>query len=256
MSSIEGVAGKVFTKLGLTVTRSSTLENRLPVEASESESQIIGRVRPFTMTSSSRIWSLLKSVQYIQENSIPGDFVECGVWRGGSVMAMAFQLSSLGVTDRRIWLYDTFEGMTPPSTADVETVGGMSAEDLLARTNVADGNNVWCVAGLGDVKANLTLTGYPSNQFTFVQGDVAQTLLDSVPESISLLRLDTDWYESTKAELEFLYPRLTTGGVCILDDYGQWAGARLAVDEFFQDLGARPLMNPIDYSGRIFVKPN
>jgi hypothetical protein len=91
-------------------------------------------------------------------------------------------------------------------------------------------------------------------QFTLVAGDVAQTLHEQVPETISLLRLDTDWYESTKLGLEVLYPRLAVGGVCILDDYGHWAGARQAVDEYFAAAGHRPFMHPIDYSGRIFVK--
>ncbi len=169
-------------------------------------------------------------------------------------MAMAKELRALGVNDRRIWLYDTFAGMTAPTSADIEAGSGVTAREMLATTPVQDGDNVWCVAGRADVEANVRSTGYPFEQFTFVEGDVAQTLRQNAPEKISLLRLDTDWYESTKVELEVLYPRLSVGGVCILDDYGHWQGARKAVDEYFDKLGFRPYMHPIDYSGRVMIK--
>jgi O-methyltransferase len=113
---------------------------------------------------------------------------------------------------------------------------------------------VWCVAGINDVRANVMSTGYPQENFTFVEGDVTQTLQETIPERIALLRLDTDWYESTRAGLDALYPRLEVGGVCILDDYGHWQGARQAVDDYFAQQGHRPYMHPIDYSGRVFIK--
>lgn len=204
------------------------------------------------MTSPQRLWSLINAVSYVVSERIPGDLAECGVWRGGSVMAMAAQLNRLNSHDRRIWLYDTFEGMTDPTEKDVEAGSGVRAADMLQSTPVADGNNVWCVASIEDVRANVLSTGYPSDRFEFVKGDVAQTLLTDVPDQLSLLRLDTDWYESTRLGLEILYPRLSVGGVCILDDYGHWEGARVAVDEYFAD--RRPLMHQIDYSGRIFIK--
>jgi O-methyltransferase len=206
------------------------------------------------MTSPERLWSLLGAVRHVVFTEVPGDFVECGVWRGGSVMAMAKELRALGITDRKIWLYDTFAGMTAPTSADIEAGSGITARDMLATTPVQDGDNVWCVAGRADVEANVRSTGYPFEQFTFVEGDVAQTLRENAPKEISLLRLDTDWYESTKVELEVLYPRLSVGGVCILDDYGHWQGARKAVDEYFDNLGFRPYMHPIDYSGRVMIK--
>jgi len=248
--AINSVAGLV----GLQVSRTNSAAVRLPVEATAADAALIASLRPYTMTSGERLWSLLNAVRHVIDEGLPGDFAECGVWRGGSVMAMAKQLSALGVNDRRIWLYDTFAGMTAPTTADVEAGTGITAETMLAETAVGDGNNVWCVAGLSDVQANVRSTGYPFDQFTFVEGEVAITLKQSVPESISLLRLDTDWYESTKLGLEILYPRLVVGGVCILDDYGHWQGARTAVDEYFEATGHRPFMHPIDYSGRVFIK--
>jgi len=253
--SFEELVGKTASRFGLSVSRTATLEARLPIESSPQDRKIIASVRPFTMTSSERIWSLLRAVDYVHKNNVAGDFVECGVWRGGSVMAMIAQLQTLNAPERKIWLYDTFEGMTAPTSHDVDSVGGVSAAQLLNATEVAGGNNVWCVASLEDVEANLSKTNYSPEQLVFVKGDVALTLKESSPEKIALLRLDTDWYESTKAELEILYPKLVPGGVCILDDYGHWQGARKAVDDYFEQLGARPLLMPIDFSGRIFTKP-
>jgi O-methyltransferase len=240
--------------MGLNVSRLHPKIQRLPIEATDAERQLIESVRPYTMTSAERIWSLVQAVRYVVGEAVPGDFVECGVWRGGSVMAMANELTALNQADRRIWLYDTFEGMTAPTEKDVEAVSGVAAQQLLDTTQVGDGNNVWCVASQDDVERNLRLTGYPMDQFNFVRGDVAQTLKTQTPAQIAILRLDTDWYESTKVGLEVLYPRLVTGGVCVFDDYGHWRGARTAVDEYFAERGLRPFMHPIDFSGRVFVK--
>lgn len=241
-------------RLGLEVSRVGSAQARLPIEASDEDAALIASLRPYTMTSAERLWSLMNAVRYVVDENLPGDFAECGVWRGGSVMAMALELRRLGATDRRIWLYDTFAGMTAPTGRDVEAHTGRTAAQMMLATEVGDGNNVWAHATRGDVEANLATTGYPAENLVYVEGDVAVTLQKSVPEAISLLRLDTDWYESTRLGLEVLYPRLVIGGVCILDDYGHWQGARTAVDEYFAGRGERPFMHPIDYSGRLFVK--
>ncbi len=254
MNKLERAISATASRIGISISRLSSQASSLPVEATRGDAELIASLQEYTMTSPQRLWSLLGAVRHVVDNRIPGDFVECGVWRGGSVMAMARQLGALGVNDRRIWLYDTFAGMTQPTSSDVEAGSGVSAEALLATTPLGDGDNVWCVAGRADVEANVRSTGYAFEQFKFVEGDVAQTLRQNAPEKISLLRLDTDWYESTKVELEVLYPRLSVGGVCILDDYGHWQGARKAVDEYFDKLGLRPYMHPIDYSGRVMIK--
>lgn len=256
MTLLAGFVSKTAQRFGFSVSRSSTLASRLPVEASATDRQTIETIKPFTMTTSQRIWSLLQAVDYTVNQPIPGDFVECGVWRGGSIMAMTRRLLELGSSDRMIWLYDTFEGMTAPSDEDVEEPSGKSAHKLLRDTpiNGADEVNVWCIAHLDEVHANVLSTGYPESALRFVKGDVDVTLRETVPEEIALLRLDTDWYQSTRTSLEVLFPKLAIGGVCILDDYGHWGGARKAVDEYFDDYGFRPLMHPIDFSGRIFLK--
>ena len=251
----ERVIGGVFNRAGLSVQRTSSIGKQLPVETTPEERVLIAAVEPYTMTSHTRIWSLLRAVTYIHAQQIPGAIVECGVWRGGSMMAVALQLRELDATDRHLWLYDTYEGMTRPTDEDREAVTGVSAQSMLSSTPIGDGNNVWCMADERDVRTNMASTDYPTDRLHFVKGDVAETLTRSRPESVSLLRLDTDWYASTKAELELLYSRLVPGGICILDDYGHWEGARKAVDEYFEVNPPRPLMMPIDYSSRVFTKP-
>ncbi len=255
MKRYEQVIDRTARRLGLQISRAASAHDRLPADATDADAALISILRPYSMTSAERLWAVLNGVRYVVAEGIQGDLVECGVWRGGSMMAAAHELRRLCVADRRIWLYDTFAGMTAPTDADVEAASGISASQMLSTTEVGDGNNVWCMAGRADVEGNMRSTGYPFDQFVFVEGDVTETLKNSSPERISLLRLDTDWYESTRAGLEHLYPRLAVGGVCILDDYGHWEGARRAVDEYFDNRKSRPLMIPIDYSGRIFLKP-
>lgn len=219
------------------------------VEATRADLEIMKSVGPFTMTSKERIWALINAVDYTLKANISGDYVECGVWRGGSSMAIALKLLQQGETSRPIWLYDTFCGMTAPVDCDKEARSGRSAKDIYLQDDVR------CAAGLDEVKQNLMSTGYPSDSLNFVQGDIQVTLTHTIPESIALLRLDTDWYESTKVEMETLFPRLSGGGVCIIDDYGHWEGAKKAVDEYLASSKLSVLLNRIDDTGRIFVKP-
>ena len=255
MRLYEKLVDRAARRFGLQVSRISSNGNNLPAEVAREDRLLIDRVQPYTMTSPERLWSLIDGVRFVIEENLEGDFVECGVWRGGSVMAMALELNRLGVSDRNLWLYDTFTGMTEPTDTDVESGTGKRAADLLRTTDVGDGNNIWCVADRTDVEANIASTGYPTGLMTLVEGDVSETLHRTLPSEVALLRLDTDWYESTKSCMEMLYPKLIPGGVCILDDYGHWAGARRAVDEYFDKHGPRPFMHVIDYGGRVFMKP-
>jgi predicted O-methyltransferase YrrM len=104
------------------------------------------------------------------------------------------------------------------------------------------------------VRANLARTNYDPQLINFVLGPVEQTIPATMPSEIALLRLDTDWYESTRHELEHLWPLLRVGGVLIIDDYGHFQGARQAVDEFFGRQPHRPLLHRVDYSARVAVK--
>jgi len=203
-----------------------------------------------TMTSLERAYALYRSVRYVANRGIPGDFVECGVWRGGSCMLMAQTLLSctgeLSSIDRTIYLYDTFTGMTEPGDEDVIAWNGRSVRERFERFAS------WAVTR-EEVEANLRGTGYPPERLVFVEGDIVDTLDSVRPETIALLRLDTDWYASTAAELDALYPLLVPGGVIIIDDYGHFKGARKAVDEYFEK-HSEPLFLRADYTGRVAVK--
>lgn len=206
---------------------------------------------PYTMTGPEKQYALHNAVRWVIETDRPGAFVECGVWKGGSIMMIAATLKMLGITDRDIYLYDTFEGMTPPTEADVDWKGN-KVSDLLAESEKDAA--IWACSALDEVRDNLSKTGYPMERFKFIKGDVLGTIPKFMPDEICLLRLDTDWYESVKHGLVHLFPRLLKGGVLILDDYGWYKGARKAVDEYFGDLPEQYLMHRIDHSGRLIIK--
>ncbi len=223
-------------------------------DATDRDRSIYERVRPYTMTSEARVWALIRAVDYLDENEIAGDFVECGVWRGGSAMAMMLACQGDGRQARHVWLYDTFEGMSPPTDLDVEIQSDRSASEILASTPFSEASPMWAYSPRVEVEFNVASTGYPEECVTIAEGDVVATLRSTAPERIALLRLDTDWYESTLAELEVLFPKLVAGGVCIIDDYGHWGGSRRAVDEYFARQSTKPLLSRIDYTGRILIK--
>ena len=143
--------------------------------------------------------------------------------------------------------------MTQPNAKDVSFMGH-AATELLARDEKIPSGNHWCWATIDDVRSNVSTLGYPVEKIKFVEGDVMKTIPDHAPDKIAFLRLDTDWYESTKHELTHLFPRLKQGGVLIIDDYGHWKGAREAVDEYFAVHNYKPLLHRIDYTGRCLVK--
>jgi O-methyltransferase len=220
-----------------------------PVDFDRTDVALVKAVRQYTMTSMERLYSLRRAVSYVVLKEVPGAIVECGVWRGGSMMAVARTLLELGVTDRDLFLFDTFEGMTAPSNED-RTYFGTTATNMLRNPK----SSTWAVASLDDVRAAMRSTGYPEVLIHYIQGPVADTVPAEAPDTIALLRLDTDFYESTKHELVHLYPRLSLAGVLIIDDYGFWLGARKATDEFLLESKANILLNRIDDSGRIGVK--
>jgi O-methyltransferase len=227
-------------------------QHAFPLDFEEADKELYRRVGPYTMTTPPRIYALVRAVEYVAARELPGAIVECGVWRGGSMMAAALTLLRLGATDRELYLYDTFAGMPPPSEADT-TRSGEHAADLLAHED--QDSHLLAIASLADVRDAVLGVGYPEERIRFVEGRVENTLPADAPEEIAVLRLDTDWYESTKHELVHLYPRLAPGGVLILDDYGHWQGARRAVDEYLAERGVSLLLNRIDGTARIAVKP-
>lgn len=255
----------------------------------EDASQIIAFTAPYTMTTPQCVTATVNAVRHVVRNGVPGDIVECGVWLGGSSMAMAMALlesmpSALDLTMRplsdgdiaalkaefekvldqprreamkflpsnavpeavrRLWLFDTFEGMTRPTRLD-----GQEANDAW-RSHAPD----WLRVGLETVQDHMRLTGYPSGAITYVKGPVERTLPGTVIKQIAVLRLDTDWYASTKAELENLWPLVSPGGVMILDDYACWPGCQQAVDEYFGPPGQSTVTTfPIGAFGIVIIK--
>jgi hypothetical protein len=216
---------------------------------SPEDRRIVERALPYTMTSVARLQAVVDATRFCVRRQVTGAFAECGVWRGGSVLAMILTLQELGVQDREIHLYDTFEGMTRPTEEDVSELDG-SALDAWTKAG-EQGQRAWPEVfgddrfNEDDVRRTLLSTGYPAEHIRLVRGPVEETLPTHAPERLALLRLDTDWYESTRHELLHLYPRLVDGGVLIIDDYGHWQGARQAPPL---------LLSRTDYTGRIAVK--
>lgn len=247
---IKAVIHKSFRLFGLDVVRFPSNEHLCPPDFRNDEIKIIDEVRPWTLTSAERIYAVIQAVRYICASPIEGAIVECGVWKGGSMAAVAKTLLQMQDVRRDLYLFDTFEGMTEPTTQDVDYSGKQASEIMLE-----DSGYRCADAPLQQVKEVLYGTGYPKEKIHFVQGRVEETIPASAPDTISLLRLDTDWYASTKHELVHLFPRLSRAGVIIIDDYGHWRGSRQACDEYFTQNRIPILLNRIDYTGRIALKP-
>ena len=228
------------------------------VEADPEDVALIEEALPYTMTGVMRLRALIDSVRYCINAEIPGDFVECGVWRGGSVLTMIRTLQQLGVDDREIHLFDTFEGMTEPTEHDISRAEGRALEAW--QEAQAENSTPWSYVfgpeafNEEGVRRLLLDTGYPAERLHFVRGPVEETVPESAPGDIALLRLDTDWYESTRHEMRHLYPRLARGGVLIIDDYGHWEGARRAVDEHLAEAGEPLLLTAVDYTARVAIR--
>lgn len=223
----------------------------IPADIDEEASAIIRAVRPYTMTNAEKLYAVIMAARYVTRHEIPGAVVECGVWRGGSMHAIARALDAVGVHERDLYLFDTYEGMTAPGSRD-RRGDGRSATDLLA--SYGKKSRVWAYASLEDVQEGFRQVPYPQEKLHFIKGPVEQTIPDKAPDRIAVLRLDTDWYESTAHELVHLYDRLMPGGVLLLDDYGWWQGSREAVDEFLARTGARLYLARTG-SGRVAIKP-
>lgn len=232
----------IIRKLGFDLVRYPALGS------DELKMRIFNSVKSYTITSPEKISALIDATKYIAKQKIDGAFVECGVWKGGSVMTMALTLKETGDL-RDIYLYDTFSGMVAPSDVD-----GELAMKAYSKSGTSGSFSKWLCSPVEEVQKNIFETGYPKDKLNFVKGRVEDTIPGTIPEKIALLRLDTDFYESTKHELKHLFPILSPGGIIIIDDYGTWQGARKAVDEYIEENKVCIFLNRIDSEGRIAVK--
>ena len=250
---LKRILSKVFDQIGFEIHKKGTVRE-FPIDFDNASIEIIKSTKPFTLTSKERTFALIEAVKYVTNHQIPGDIVECGVWKGGSLMIIAKTLINLKNQEKEIFLFDTFEGMTKPKEFDIPSSGRFDALDIFEKLKTGDDSSNWSKADLNEVKNNLYSTGYNKEKFHFIKGKVESTLPQFAPEKISILRLDTDWYESTLYVLIHLFPKLVKGGVLIIDDYGYWKGSKKAVDEYFAKNTTKILLNRIDSTGRIAVK--
>lgn len=190
----------------------------------------------------------VEALRHILRHNIEGAIVECGVESGSKEYEWIKELQKTN-TLRDIYMYDTFAGLVRPTAFDYTCPGAkhysMNSADVYSRWKqgvLNETTNDWCYTPLEKVQARLQGTGYPEDKLHYVVGDVMETLKDksTIPEKIAILRLDTDWYESSKFELEQMYDNVVSGGVVIFDDYFHWDGQRRATDEFFASRGMRP----------------
>jgi hypothetical protein len=205
---------------------------------------LLGKTEIETMTSPERIAGLHTALINIHKNNIPGDFVECGIYKAGNIVIAKKFFDSVNLV-KTVYGYDTFEGMTPPTEKDSKKA-----------------KRVWngkakCEAGHDTVLEILSGHNINETDVRLIKGDVGKTLRveDNLPKQISILRLDTDFYDSTKVELEVLYPRLESGGYLIIDDYGHWAGCKAAVNEYFGEEFVKEHFEILDYTGIMYRKP-
>lgn len=201
-----------------------------------------------------------EAVKYILSRNILGAFVECGVDAGNFQVVWIQELKKQNKI-RNIYLYDTFSGLTKPSEFDYTRPDAvyfsMNNTDVknMWKSQIVDANtNRWCYTPLDKVKLRLNVLDYPTENLHYIVGDVMQTLKMFVPEKIAMLRLDTDWYESSKFELEMMFDRVIPGGLIIFDDYYHWDGQRRAVDEFFQQRGINVDIIKIDAKTGYIIK--
>lgn len=203
-------------------------------------SRLYRQVSGITMCSNARLRGLHRAVKHVVSAQVHGDIVECGTARGGSAALMGLTLKQLGVSDRTLWVFDTFEGLPVPTADDPD----FEYASLFAGS---------CVGSLEDVSASFQRLGI-LDQARFVKGLFQETLPTAAVDQIAVLHIDGDWYDSVKTCLEHLYDRVADGGVIQIDDYGAWKGARRAVDEFFDRRSVPLRLRRLDYTGRQLIK--
>ena len=254
MTKIKKVFKSAVNAIGydfINIKKSSPHLRQDIIEANNVERSIISTSSKYSMTSKISLWSVIQSIRHIKEHDLQGDIVECGVWRGGNIICASLMCDYLKIK-KKIWAFDTYAGMPKPSKEDYRISNLLPAvKDWDKRQK--KGKNTWCHASFEEVSNNFKSMLSGVDNIKMIKGEVEKTLnkLD-IPSKISLLRLDTDWYSSTKKSLEVLYPRLQPKGILIIDDYGHWEGVRKAVDEYFK--GKYAWFHYINHSVRLLNK--
>jgi hypothetical protein len=217
--------------------------------------EAIALVEHHTMLSYQRLVTLWQQVRYLDRAGVQGALIECGTWKGGAAALMALAHLRSGAPHRHVHLFDSFEGLPEPDRAHDGEMAVRYAGERASGVLRSIGK---CVGTLEDNRHAVgSIAGYPSVLTHFHVGWFQDTL--RIPPAgvgdIALLRIDGDWYESTKMCLDALFPKVVSGGVVVIDDYGKWSGCRKAVDEFLAGLPRPLLLNHIDAAGRYLIVP-
>ena len=249
LSAIKSTIKRVFNIFNLEITTKNNFESRFNnyiAEISKEEQEILKNISEYALSSQVNQWSIIQSLKYIKSKNLEGSIVECGIYKGGTLLLIIKILKNLGLK-KSLYGYDTFEeGFDKLSEHDVDikgkVVGELKFEDNFFPTK-DEVVNILKKFGVNN-----------ENMPILIKGKTQDTLQKSenVPEKISFLRLDTDIYEPTINQLEVLFPKLCSRGVLHIDDYGHCPGVRKAVDEYFKNKNV--WLHRVDYTCRILIK--
>lgn len=196
-----------------------------------------------TMIGRKRLENIQVCLESVLNDNIPGDVIETGVWRGGSTIFMRGILKAYGVTDRLVWVADSFEGLPPPDADNYPADKGMEFSNIPELAVSVD-----------KVRDNFSRYGLLDDQVRFLKGFFRDTLPTAQIERLALLRLDGDLYESTMQGLTYLYPKVSVGGFVIVDDYGALDACKRAVHDYLDSETLRPQIQRVDWTGAFWRK--
>ena len=259
---LKDVLKKVIDKSGYEIQRKHSL---LGYDLEDEANELILRIRPNTMLSRERLVTLYQQVVHCERNDLAGDFVECGVWKGGSVGLMALANLKTGKSRRHIHLYDSFSEICEPDgkvdgARAVEEVRAWSKDGGVSGKLVPVAGFYDLLGGPGTLEGNRELLekkiGYDPAFLHYHKGWFQDTLPATAKQvsQIAILRLDGDWYASTKVCLDYLYSKVVKDGFVIIDDYGAYDGCRKAVDEFRASQKINGYLHHIDKVARYWNK--
>ena len=233
---LASVTSKVLDKGNLQLVKKSGFSQNQRIEGS-----VLPRYAD-TMIGITRLDNLQYCIEKVLREGVEGDLIETGVWRDGACIFLRAVLAAYEIADRKVFVADSFEGLPKP---DVGKYPADKGDKLYSFTVLAVSEK--------DVENNFRKYGLLDDQVVFLKGWFKDTLPNAPIETLSILRLDGDMYGSTMESLEYLYPKLSKGGFCIIDDYGSLRGCQMAVDDYRSKHQINSEMKKIDWTGRYWV---
>ena len=250
-SILKKIIKKIISFLGFEIVRKNNFNDRWNdyiIECDEEDNRIIGKATKYALCKKPNLWSLVQSIKYLSKKKISGDFVECGIFKGGSLGLMAYYAEKYKF-DCKLYGYDTFEDGFFKSSLNDKDIS-------LKNKKIIPEKKIHNFYPKKEEVVKILKTFFINEKYSpkLIKGDILKTLKeeDNIPKKISLLRMDTDLYLTTKLQLEVLYPRLERGGVLHIDDYGMCPGVKAAVDEYF--INENIWLHRVDLSCRLMIK--